>query len=87
MAMSKYDVPPSPSVGADDRSNFRYPSGGGLGPDAQRTMIGGTHNVSTKLDPETCLTGGYQPIAGDDMPAGAPVDGGAPYTGPWLPNN
>ena len=33
MAMSKYDVPPSPSVGADDRSNFRYPSGGGLGPE------------------------------------------------------
>jgi hypothetical protein len=80
------DNPPTPTAGAGDHTNFRYP-GGSLGPDAQRTMIGGTHNVSTKLDPETCLTGGYQPIAGDDMPAGAPVDGGPPYVGPYLPNN
>jgi hypothetical protein len=80
------DKPPGPAVSNSDRDAFRYP-GGSLGPDAQRTMIGGTHNVSTKLDPDMCLTGGYQPIAGDDMPAGAPVDGGPPYVGPYLPKN
>jgi hypothetical protein len=84
--MKPNDTPPGPTVSASDRQAFRY-QGGPLGPDTQRTMIGGTHNVSSKLDPETCLTGGYQPIAGDDMPAGAPTDGNAPYTGPYLPKN
>lgn len=70
----------------DDQA-FRNYGSGGLGVDGQRMMIGGTYNVSTRIDPETALTGGYQGIAGDTMPAGAPVDGNPPYTGPYLPRN
>jgi hypothetical protein len=69
-----------------DDSAYRY-SSGPLGPDAQMNMIGGTHHVSTKLDPNTCLTGGYQAINGDTMPSGAPVDGSPPYRGEYLPKN
>jgi hypothetical protein len=60
---------------ADD---LKYP-GGPLGPGASQTTIGGTHNVSTKIDPDRALTGNYTPIPGDAMPA----PGGAPY----LPKN
>jgi hypothetical protein len=69
-----------------DDDNFRY-ARGPLGPDAQRDMIGGTHNVSTRIDPQMALHGGYQGIPGDTMPAGAPTDGNAPYVGPYLPKN
>lgn len=41
--------------------------------------IGGTHHVSTPLNPQTALTGGYQSINGDSMPACK----GTPY----LPGN
>lgn len=60
----------------------------GLGEDPSRgpMMIGGTHNVSVRIDPNRALTGGYTPIPGDTMPAGAPVDveAGEP---PYFPKN
>ncbi len=84
--MSTNNQPPAPTAGSDD-VNFRNYPGGALGPDGQQNMIGGTHLQSTKLDPQTALTGAYQPLNNDSMPAGAPVDGSPPYTGPYLPNN
>lgn len=68
-------------MGGDAR-NFRYPSGP-LGEQRQvpysDAAIGGTHRVSTRLNPEQALTGGYQPIEGDSMP---------PHPGtPYLPKN
>ncbi len=88
MAIVDDNFPP-PRAGGPDDANFRYPHPPGhpLGPDAQQTMIGGTYRVSTRLDPQTCLTGGYQSINGDVMPAGAPVDGNPAYIGPYLPQN
>jgi hypothetical protein len=79
-------IPPA-RAGEPDEMPFRGYGSGGLGPDAQMKMIGGSYHVSTRLDPETALTGGYQAINGDTMPAGAPVDGNPPYTGPYLPKN
>ena len=81
------DAFPGQNAGASDDAAFRNHPGGGLGPDPMMNMIGGTHHVSTKISPQEALTGGYQPIEGDTMPAGAPVDGSAPYTGPYLPKN
>lgn len=78
---------PSARAGEPDEAPFRRYPGGALGPDNSQTMIGGTHDVSTKLDPQTALTGTYQPLNGDSMPPGAPVDGNPPYTGPYLPSN
>ena len=87
MAIVDDNFPPNSS--GDDVKNFRYPHPPGhpLGPDPQQTMIGGSYRVSTRLDPQACLTGAYQPINGDVMPAGAPVDGNPPYTSPYLPQN
>ena len=67
-----------PAAVTDDQQNFRY-SQGPLGPKSQETMIGGTHNVSTKLTPEQALTGAYTPLPGDEHP----------YTmgEPYLPKN
>jgi hypothetical protein len=79
-------IPPA-RAGDADEGPFRNYGNGGLGVDAQRKMIGGSYHVSTPIDPEMALTGGYQAIAGDTMPAGAPVDGNPPYTGPYLPKN
>ncbi len=70
----------------DDMEYAKY-GPGSHGPDAQMTVIGGTHHVSTKLDPDKCLRGEYQAINGDSMPSGAPVDGSPPYMGPILPEN
>jgi hypothetical protein len=78
---------PGQTAGADDSRLFREYGSGGLGVDAQREMIGGTHHVSTPINPQQALTGGDQPINGDRMPSGAPVDGSPAYTGPYLPNN
>jgi hypothetical protein len=85
--MSTRNTPPAPTAGASDDRCFREYGSGGLGVDAQREMIGGTHHVSTPVSPQQALTGGYTPIAGDRMPDGAPVDGSPPYDGPYLPNN
>jgi hypothetical protein len=79
MAMKVDDTGPE-EMGGDAR-NFR-----GQPPELQSKeqmyyegAIGGTHHVSTKLDPERCLTGGYQPLNGDAMP---------PCPGmPYLPKN
>ncbi len=78
---------PSPTAGSgDDREYSKY-GPGNHGPDSQRTVIGGTHNVSVKVNPDAALRGAYTPIPGDSMPAGAPVDGNPPYMGPILPEN
>lgn len=64
-----------------DDTNFRMASGS-LGPQRQTVYegaIGGTHHVSTPIDPEMALTGGYQAIDGDRMPP-------CPGT-PYLPKN
>ena len=79
-------IPPA-RAGEADEGPFRNYPGGALGPDQDRQMIGGTYHMSTRINPEQALTGGYQPINGDTMPAGAPVDGSPPYTGPYLPKN
>lgn len=67
---------------AADSVNFRRQPGP-LSPQAQQVYdpggIGGTHRVSTPVDPEQALTGGYTPIEGDRMPP-------CPGT-PYLPNN
>jgi hypothetical protein len=70
-----------------DDMEYKGYAGGVHGPDSQRTMIGGTHNVSVKIDPDRALRGAYTPIPGDSMPAGVPVDGSPPYAGPILPEN
>ncbi len=70
-----------------DDMEYKGYKGGVHGPDAQRTVIGGTHNVSVKVDPDKALRGEYTAIPGDSMPSGAPVDGSPPYTGPILPEN
>jgi hypothetical protein len=85
--MSTNNTPPAPTAAPDDAANFRRYGSGGLGVDNQVNMIGGTYLQSTKIDPAMALTGGYQPLNNDSMPAGAPVDGNPPYTGPYLPNN
>lgn len=70
-----------PEEMGEDTENFRRQSG----PLAEQPQpgyegaIGGTHHVSTRLDPERCLTGPYQPIDGDGMPP-------CPGT-PYLPKN
>ena len=51
----------------------------GLAPKSGPDTIGGTHNVSVKLDPDQCLTGAVTPIPGDTLPHTA----GKPY----LPEN
>ena len=80
------DAFPGQTAGADDSAAFRNHPGGALGPDPMMNMIGGTHHVSTRIDPEQALTGGYQPIAGDDMPAGAPIDTSSTGNN-YLPKN
>lgn len=85
--MSTKNTPPAPTVAVNDADNYRGYSNGPLGPDTQMNMIGGTYRQSTKLTPDQALTGAYQPIIGDTMPSGAPVDGSPPYTGPYLPKN
>lgn len=80
-------APDDTNTALPDDQAFRNYGSGGLGVDGQRMMIGGTYHVSTRLDPAAALTGGYQSINGDTMPAGAPVDGSPPYTGPYLPRN
>jgi hypothetical protein len=69
---------------ADSANSLNYGKDG-LGEDPSKgpMMIGGTHNVSVRINPDTALSGGYTPIPGDDMPAGAPAVGpgtDAPYT-------
>ena len=73
--------------GTDSAAYDRYGQGG-LGEDPSKgpMMIGGTHRVSTKLDPNTCLNGGYQGIEGDTMPAGAPAVGTGSLP-PYTPDN
>ena len=72
---------PSQNAGDGDDVNFRR-APGALGEQPQRVPvggIGGTHMVSTPIDPEQALTGGYQPIPGDRMPS-MPGE-------PYLPKN
>lgn len=70
-----------PEPKTDDTANFRKQEGP-LAPQPQQLhygAIGGTYRMSTRIDPETALTGGYQPIDGDVMP---------PCPGmPYLPKN
>ena len=66
---------------SSDSVNFRRQPGP-LSPQPQQIYdgaIGGTHHVSTRIDPETALTGGYTPIEDDSMPP-------CPGT-PYLPKN
>jgi hypothetical protein len=72
---------------ADSVNSLNYGKDG-LGEDPSKgpMMIGGTHNASVKINPETALRGGYTPIPGDTMPAGAPTDT-APGESPYLPKN
>lgn len=69
---------------ADSVNSLNYGKDGlGEDPSNGPMMIGGTHNVSVKINPETAVRGGYTPIPGDTMPAGAPavgVGGDPPYT-------
>jgi hypothetical protein len=79
---------PSPTAGAGDDKEYKgYTHQPSHGPDPQRTVIGGTHNVSVKIDPDAALRGAYTEIPGDAMPSGAPVDGNPAYNGPILPEN
>ena len=82
----KEDAFPGQTAGEGDDAAFRRHPGGALGPDSMMNMIGGTHNVSTKISPEQALTGGYQPIPGDTMPAGAPIDTSSTGNN-YLPKN
>jgi len=52
------DAFPGQTAGASDDTAFRNHPGGGLGPDPMMNMIGGTYNVSTKVNPVEALTGG-----------------------------
>lgn len=71
---------------AEKNPHANYP-GGPLAPDPQRTVIGGTHNVSKKLDPKAIESGNWDhTIPGDEMPSGTPVDTG-PMNSPFEPKN
>lgn len=85
--MAADDNFPTPRAGAGDDAAWKFPSGP-LAPDPARGMrvIGGTTNVSTPIDPDFALRGGYTPIPGDRMPPGTPVDV-KPGNQPYLPQN
>jgi hypothetical protein len=59
------NVPRQPGDRADADARAFRDQPGQPGPQ----VIGGSHNVSVRIDPQTALTGGYTPIPGDTMPA------------------
>ena len=74
MGVDRMMTPPLSQM-KDDTTIRRY-GADGLGIDPQdNTFIGGTHNVSVKIDPAYAVLGGYTPIPGDTMPSGAPAVG------------
>jgi hypothetical protein len=78
--MARVDDTGPEEMGADSVNFRRQPGPLAEMPQSVYTgAIGGTHHVSTKLDPEACLTRGYQPINGDAMPSGK--------GGEYLPKN
>lgn len=64
-----------------DSANFRTQPGplAEQRQDYYEGAIGGTHNVSVAINPETALTGGYTAIPGDRMPQCPGM--------PYLPKN